>query len=138
MALAPLGVLLALLAMIGPGRGVALAGRERPKPCAKVTVDFFPTRVTAGQAMDLDFSLTNCSARAERLVVKLSAKGPCAFIPRSRDVYALGPGEGVGQSGLLTAPDCPGHYRLRARVSLNGRRLDRDRARFTVVGHRAR
>jgi hypothetical protein len=123
--------------MVGPASGHALTAATPARPCAKVTVDFFPRRVTAGQAMDMDFSLTNCSARTERLVVKLSPRGPCPFIPASRDVYTLGPGEGVGQSGLFLAPSCPGHYRLRARVKLGHRHLDKDRARFAVVKKRA-
>jgi hypothetical protein len=129
--LTSLAALAASLVMIGAG-GVAVAGRA-PKPCAKATVDFFPKRVTAGQAMDLDFSLTNCSARDERLLVKLSPKGPCPFMSPSRQWYDLGPGDGVGQSGLFTAPDCPGHYRLKVQVKLGHRHLDRVRARFTVL-----
>jgi hypothetical protein len=136
LALTALGVLMASVAIIGAGRGVALAG-QAAKPCAKVTMDFFPTRVTAGQAMDMNFSIENCSARDERLVVRLSSRGPCPFISASSQRYDLGPGEGTGQSGLFTAPDCTGHYRVKARVFLGHRRLDKAHAGFTVTSKSA-
>jgi hypothetical protein len=109
------------------------ANSHRSRGCAKLTVDFFPKRVTAGQGVDLDFSLTNCSSHREHLVVVLSARSPCPFITTGKSRYDLGPNEGVGSSGLFIAPDCHGHYSVKATVLRHGKRLDQAVTGFTVV-----
>jgi hypothetical protein len=103
------------------------------RPCARLDLEFFPRRVEPRQLMDTGFALSNCAAFTERLVVVLTATGPCPFTPSSRDAYVLGPMRGFGASGLTFAPPCGGHYKLKGKVSFRGRVLDRATAAFTVV-----
>lgn len=98
-----------------------------------MTLEFFPKRVHGGDGIDLDFSLTNCSPRTERLVVVVSTHGPCRLIPASEETFRLRPEEGVGSSGLFIAPNCRGHYGIKATVLRKGKRLDRAVTGFTVI-----
>jgi hypothetical protein len=108
-------------------------GSESKKGCVEFQIDFFPTRVLPGQGMDMDYSLANCSSMRERLVVPLRFKGPCPFIPSTVSRYTLGPQMGFGTSALIIAPDCRGHYRVKAQVLYRGRVLDHAVAGFTVL-----
>jgi hypothetical protein len=124
--------LIVLVAMPAVGTARQGSGARAKRGCAALTLEFFPKRVHAGDGVDLDFSLTNCSSRTERLVVVVSSKGPCPLIPPSEQTFRLGPDEGVGSSGLFIAPDCPGRYRLKAAVLRKGERLDRAVTGLTV------
>jgi hypothetical protein len=126
-----LALALGLLAGI-PDGSAAPSPSHSGKPCARLTVEFFPRLVEPGQGMDMDFELSNCSSVTERLVVSLSPKGPCAFVPASTHTYVLEANAGLGSSGLMAAPSCPGHYRVKAKAILHGRVLDRSVATFTV------
>jgi hypothetical protein len=125
--------LIALVALPAVGNATQRSQAHAKGGCAKLTLEFFPKRVHAGDGVDLDFSVTNCSSRAERLVVVVSSRGPCPLIPASEQTFRLGPDEGVGSSGLFIAPDCRGHYRLKATVLRKGKRLDRAVTGLTVV-----
>jgi hypothetical protein len=129
-------VVLAASVFTSLAAAVALASislASNPRGCASLSIDFAPNHVTAGQFMDFDSSLSNCSSTTERLVVVLDPTGPCPFVPESTDRYSLGPQEGFGTSGLMLAPSCPGHYRVKGRVRWMGRVIARDVAGFTVL-----
>jgi hypothetical protein len=93
------------------------------------------TRVRTPEAFSIYYPVIfdNCAAFTEKLVVVLTATGPCPFTPSSRDVYVLGSMRGFGASGLAFAPPCGGHYKLKGQVSFRGRVLDRATAAFTVA-----
>jgi len=115
----------------GTGSGTGRGG------CADLEIEFFPRTVSPGQGMDMDYSLANCSSVKETVVVPLHSTGPCPFVPSSVNRYTLRPRMGFGTSALMIAPDCRGHYRVKARVLYRGRVLDHAVAGFTVVPARS-
>jgi hypothetical protein len=125
-----------LTAVASPSLGARAEAGPRKRGCADLQIDFFPNRVSPGQGMDMDYALTNCSSVKETLVVPLHSKGPCPFVPSSLDRYTLGPREGFGASGLFMAPECHGHYKVKAQVLYRGRVLDHAVAGFTVLPSR--
>jgi hypothetical protein len=119
-------VAITFLLQVGPASLASVApGETHRSECASLSLAFFPDTVSPEHTYDYDFDLFNCGDVTERLVVRLFPAGPCEFIPRSRDVYVLEPGQGFIVSSLMIAPPCPGNYRLRGEV--------RDQAVLTVT-----
>jgi hypothetical protein len=126
-------VAMTLLLQVAPAAlASAATGETHRSECASLSLAFFPDTVLPEHTYDYDFDLFNCGDVTERLVVRLLPAGPCEFIPRSRDVYVLEPGQGFNVSSLMIAPSCPGKYRLRGQVRFRGRTLDRDQAVLRV------
>jgi hypothetical protein len=128
-----LRVAVALLLQLALATPVASAAAVEDRAvCASLSLEFFPSVVQPEHTFDYNFDLVNCGSITERLVVRVAPSGPCPFIPRSKETYVLGPGQGFSISSLMIAPSCPGDYSLRGVVTFRGRRLDRDIAHLQV------
>ena len=119
---------LASLGMVGGNASASTGGA----PCGDVTFDYFPNVIAAGQAMDMDLSVENCSGIRERIYLQVRWRGPCDFFHPERHAYDLEGGHGFAMSILMLAPDFPGSYRADVRITAQGNILDRDRSGFTV------
>jgi hypothetical protein len=110
--------------------GVALASASGPdRACGQVTFDYSFVRVVAGELMDMDLSIVNCSTHTERLRLHVRTSGPCAFPHPVAHTYKLIPHFAVASTALIISPSCEGHYSVRVKLTLRGTRAVLDTAR---------
>ena len=110
--------------LLAPADVSSLAA-ESQKPnrgCARVSFDYSLARVVAGDLMDMDLGILNCSDHVERLRLHVKATGPCAFLHPHAHTYPLPANFAVGSTSLMLAPSCPGRYSVHLRLTLAGHR----------------
>jgi hypothetical protein len=126
------GLIALFLAWTAPGTLWASPANEL-EPCGKVDLLYIPDHVSPGQIMEMQLTVWNCSDMFESLVVRARPAGPCRFLHPEDARYDLDAGLALTQFVTFIGPDCPGQYRVRVAVFVQGERLDGDRARFVVV-----
>ena len=125
-------IVLAVTAILALAFGVPPANastQHADRPGGVVTFDYSPTRVDAGDLVDMDLSIGNCSDQVERLRLRVRTSGPCSFPHPVRHTYKLDPHFAVGSSSLIVAPSCRGRYSVRLKLTLAGSHVVLDTAR---------
>jgi hypothetical protein len=95
---------------------------QSDRPCGRVAFDYSLDRPVAGQLMDMDLSIVNCSDHEERLRLHVKASGPCPFAHPVATTYTLPPDFGVSSSALIIAPSCFGRYSVHVKLTIAGSR----------------
>ena len=115
---------LILLAVVGAGLvtpGMSPAyGKQSDRPCGLIGFDYSVSRPVAGQLMDMDLNIANCSDHEERLRVHVKTSGPCPFPHPVAHIYELPPDFGVFASALVIAPSCVGRYSAHVKLTIAG------------------
>lgn len=110
--------IVALATLVLVGEGAVASASVSDRPCGRVSFDYTLQRVVAGELMDMDLGIENCSDRTERLRLRVRTSGPCAFAHPVRHTYELPPHVAVSSTSLILSPSCEGRYSVRVRLTL--------------------
>lgn len=109
--------------LVTPGMSPAFGkSTQSDRPCGRVGFDYSLDRPVAGQLMDMDLNIVNCSDHEERLRLQVKTSGPCPFPHPVAHTYELPPDFGVFSSALVIAPSCVGRYSAHVKLTIAGSR----------------
>ncbi|HSE17014.1 MAG TPA: hypothetical protein VLB46_08170 [Pyrinomonadaceae bacterium] len=101
-------------------------------PAAQISLGVTPTVVSAGGTVTVFGSITNTSAKAEKVTINYDVVGPCNYTDNYSVKVTLKAGETRTASNSQTAPPCAGDYTITATAISGGTVLDIKSATVTV------